>query len=162
MQTWAQQAPIHIMFFFPCLIDAVLVTAVLTKDRRHSSYALEILLGQLLSTTFFKGSRILWANIGSFGKRIWVFGQVQSKLLSSSSVYSVVWNRSCRSLIKKQVTFIWEENQQTDLPLSHLCTKDTEQLNAITTQLPKRGIHNSSMLLHAMKNLPVHHSPFWG
>lgn len=49
-------------------------------------------LGQLLSTTFFKGSRMLWAYNGSLGKRIWVFGQVQSKLLSSSSVYSEVYN----------------------------------------------------------------------
>lgn len=60
------------------------------EKRKYPSYALEMPRGQLLSTTFFRGSRMLWANMGSFGKRIWVLGQVQSKLLSSSSVYSVL------------------------------------------------------------------------
>lgn len=82
-------APAHLILL-PCRAGPVPLSPVLTKERKCPSYALEMPRGQLLSTTFFRGSRMLWANMGSLGKRIWVLGQVQSKLLSSSSVYSVL------------------------------------------------------------------------
>lgn len=50
---------VDLLFLLPRITDTIPDIPTVTKDRRYSSYALEIPLGQLLSTTFFKGSRIL-------------------------------------------------------------------------------------------------------
>jgi len=39
-------------------------------------------------------------------------------------------------LLQMQVTFLYEDQQQTDLPFSSLCARGTDQLNAISVPQP--------------------------